>query len=145
MNNDGKGLIAFIFIPVIAIIAFLLADVFISYLENNRFKSATEDILKEVMLDDSISSDEYYEAIKYRYNKKSFNTDNLFVEVKNDIVYLENDTYFFGLLSSLKNINGKTGKIKILKNEFNVNMNSKAIIKVSAERDNDEIIFSYSK
>ena len=147
MNKLGKSDIKFILlIPLILIATLIVVDTLISYSENKRFKTITEEIIKGTMEDDNIEYSEYYDEIKKQYEKNDYDTDMLVVEANSYSVYVENEHKYFGLLSSLRNSINEKQQVKLLGITFNLRKNSKAFVKVTAKYDyNNNLIFEYEK
>lgn len=147
MNKLGKSDIKFILlIPLILIATLIVVDTLISYSENKRFKTITEEIIKGTMEDDNIEYSEYYDEIKKQYEKNDYDTDMLVVEANSYSVYVENEHKYFGLLSSLKNSINEKQQVKLLGITFNLRKNSKALVKVTAKYDyNNNLTFEYEK
>lgn len=147
MNKLGKSDIKFILlIPLILLATLIVVDTLISYSENKRFKTITEEIIKGTMEDDNIEYSEYYDEIKKQYEKNDYDTDMLVVEANSYSVYVENEHKYFGLLSSLKNSINEKQQVKLLGITFNLRKNSKALVKVTAKYDyNNNLTFEYEK
>ena len=147
MNKLGKSDIKFILlIPLILIATLIVVDTLISYSENKRFKTITEEIIKGTMEDDNIEYSEYYDEIKKQYEKNDYDTDMLVVEANSYSVYVENEHKYFGLLSSLRNSKNEKQQVKLLGITFNLRKNSKAFVKVTAKYDyNNNLTFEYEK
>lgn len=147
MNKLGKSDIKFILlIPFILLATLIVVDTLISYSENKRFKTITEEIIKGTMEDDNIEYSEYYDEIKKQYEKNDYDTDMLVVEANSYSVYVENEHKYFGLLSSLKNSINEKQQVKLLGITFNLRKNSKALVKVTAKYDyNNNLTFEYEK
>ena len=146
MNKNGKGGIIFIIlIPIFLILALIIVDTFISYMENKKFKSITESIITETMNRNDLYYDDYYDNIKRSYERNNYDTDMLLVEANDYELYVENEHNYFGLFTSLKNYTYKQGEIKIFGVTFKVKRNSKLFIKVTAKDDNGKIEFFYTK
>lgn len=145
MNNNGKSNIIFlILIPVFFIVALIIMDTFISYSENKRYKSVTEDIISEVMNNDKLDHEEYYNEIKRLYELNNYETDMLVVDANSYSVNIDNEHRYFGLFSSLTNRSGEDTIVKILGIEFNAKKSSKIRINIEARRNSyDEIEFNY--
>lgn len=147
MKNNGKSSIIFlILIPLILIVTLIIIDTIISYGVNKKFKRDTETIIKDVLTNDELNYDEYYNEIKRLYEKKNYDTERLVVESDDYNFYLENEYNYFNLFSSLKNTTNKKEYVTILGFTFKAKRNSKAFIKVNADYDNmGKIIFTYTK
>lgn len=147
MKNNGKSNIIFlILIPFILIATLIIIDTLISYGVNKKFKNDTETIIKDVLTNDELNYDEYYDEIKRLYEKKNYDIDQLVVESNDYNFYLENEYNYFNLFSSLKNTKNKKEYVTILGFTFKAKRNSKAFIKVNANYDNmGKIIFTYTK
>ena len=170
MNNKGSGKAKLILlIPILIILLLLIVDTFISFLENKKLKLDTENIIREVMNDEELYFDDYYKTIKILYEQKKYDTDNLLVDGNENELYIENEQSYFGLFTSLKTYNyitqdvkllgmnfkiiksikkidKKYGEIKILGIKFRVRRGSKAFVKVTARRiDEENIEFEYTK
>lgn len=147
MKNNGKSNIIFlILIPIILIATLIIIDTLISYGVNKKFKNDTETIIKDVLTNDELNYDEYYDEIKRLYEKKNYDIDQLVVESNDYNFYLENEYNYFNLFSSLKNTKNKKEYVTILGFTFKAKRNSKAFIKVNANYDNmGKIIFTYTK
>lgn len=147
MKNNGKSSIIFlILIPLILIVTLIIIDTIISYGVNKKFKNDTETIIKDVLTNDELNYDEYYNEIKRLYEKKNYDTERLVVESDDYNFYLENEYNYFNLFSSLKNTKNKKEYVTILGFTFKAKRNSKAFIKVNADYDNmGKIIFTYTK
>lgn len=147
MKNNGKSSIIFlILIPLILIVTLIIIDTIISYGVNKKFKNDTETIIKDVLTNDELNYDEYYNEIKRLYEKKNYDTERLVVESDDYNFYLENEYNYFNLFSSLKNTKNKKEYVTILGFTFKAKRNSKAFIKVNANYDNmGKIIFTYTK
>lgn len=147
MNKLGKSDIKFILlIPFILLATLIVVDTLISYSENKRFKTITEEIIKGTMEDDNIEYSEYYDEIKKQYEKNDYDTDMLVVEANSYSVYVENEHKYFGLLSSLRNSKNEKQQVKLLGITFNLRKNSKAFVKVTAKYDyNNNLTFEYEK
>lgn len=147
MNKLGKSDIKFILlIPFILLATLIVVDTLISYSENKRFKTITEEIIKGTMEDDNIEYSEYYDEIKKQYEKNDYDTDMLVVEANSYSVYVENEHKYFGLLSSLRNSINEKQQVKFLGITFNLRKNSKALVKVTAKYDyNNNLTFEYEK
>ncbi len=147
MNKLGKSDIKFILlIPFILLATLIVVDTLISYSENKRFKTITEEIIKGTMEDDNIEYSEYYDEIKKQYEKNDYDTDMLVVEANSYSVYVENEHKYFGLLSSLRNSINEKQQVKLLGITFNLRKNSKALVKVTAKYDyNNNLTFEYEK
>lgn len=147
MNKLGKSDIKFILlIPLILIATLIVVDTLISYSENKRFKTITEEIIKGTMEDDNIEYSEYYDEIKKQYERNDYDTDMLVVEANNYSVYVENEHKYFGLLSSLRNSKNEKQQVKLLGITFNLRKNSKSFVKVTAKYDyNNNLTFEYEK
>lgn len=145
MNNKGKSNIIFIIlIPLFIVIALLIVDTLNSYSENNRYKHITEDIIKDTMNSD-LDSTEYYDEIKRLYKLNNYEVDSLVVDANDYEVNVINEHNYFSLLTSLKKSFNETSEIKILGITFKVKKNSKSIIKVKANKIDNEIKFTYEK
>lgn len=147
MNKLGKSDIKFILlIPFILLATLIVVDTLISYSENKRFKTITEEIIKGTMEDDNIEYSEYYDEIKKQYEKNDYDTDMLVVEANSYSVYVENEHKYFGLLSSLRNSINEKQQVKLLGITFNLRKNGKALVKVTAKYDyNNNLTFEYEK
>lgn len=147
MNKLGKSDIKFILlIPFILLATLIVVDTLISYSENKRFKTITEEIIKGTMEDDNIEYSEYYDEIKKQYERNDYDTDMLVVEANSYSVYVENEHKYFGLLSSLRNSINEKQQVKLLGITFNLRKNSKALVKVTAKYDyNNNLTFEYEK
>ena len=147
MNKDGKAGILFIFlIPVFLVLALIITDTLISYMENKNFKRTSEAIITEAMNNEELEYEEYYDYIKRAYERHNYDTDRLLVEANDYEVYVENEHNYFGLFTSLRNHTYKQGEIKILGVVFKVKRNSKSFVKITAKNDlNNEIEFFYTK
>lgn len=147
MNKLGKSDIKFILlIPFILLATLIVVDTLISYSENKRFKTITEEIIKGTMEDDNIEYSEYYDEIKKQYERNDYDTDMLVVEANSYSVYVENEHKYFGLLSSLRNSKNEKQQVKLLGITFNLRKNSKAFVKVTAKYDyNNNLTFEYEK
>lgn len=146
MDKTGKSNVIFlILIPIFFIISLIIVDTFISYSENKRYKKITEQIILEVMNDDNLSIDDYYDEIKRHYEMNNFETDMLIVDASGYSVHIENEHRYFGIISSITNKDGEDEIVKILGVEFNVKKSSKAIIKIEAIKNNEEIEFNYTE
>lgn len=147
MNKLGKSDIKFILlIPFILLATLIVVDTLISYSENKRFKTITEEIIKGTMEDDNIEYSEYYDEIKKQYERNDYDTDMLVVEANSYSVYVENEHKYFGLLSSLRNSINEKQQVKLLGITFNLRKNSKAFVKVTAKYDyNNNLTFEYEK
>lgn len=147
MKNNGKSNIIFlILIPFILIATLIIIDTLISYGVNKKFKNDTETIIKDVLTNDELNYDEYYDEVKRLYEKKNYDIDQLVVESNDYNFYLENEYKYFNLISSLKNTKNKKEYVTILGFTFKAKRNSKAFIKVNANYDNmGKIIFTYTK
>lgn len=145
MNKLGKSDIKFILlIPFILLATLIVVDTLISYSENKRFKTITEEIIKGTMEDDNIEYSEYYDEIKKQYERNDYDTDMLVVEANSYSVYVENEHKYFGLLSSLRNSINEKQQVKLLGITFNLRKNSKALVKVTAKYDyNNNLTFEY--
>lgn len=145
MNKVGKSNIVFIvLIPVFIFITLVVVDTIISYSVNKKFKNVTEKIIAEVMNNEEIDYEEYYNEIKRMYSSYNYDVDMLVVDADDYKVRVDNEFSYFNLFSSLKNTNAKPMKVSILGTEFNVRKGSKAIISVEATYDsNDELVFEY--
>lgn len=145
MNNKGKSNIIFIIlIPLFIVIALLIVDTLNSYSENNRYKHITENIIKNTMNSD-LDSTEYYDEIKRLYKLNNYEVDSLVVDANDYEVNVINEHNYFSLLTSLKKSFNETSEIKILGITFKVKKNSKSIIKVKANKIDNEIKFTYEK
>lgn len=145
MNNKGKSNIIFIIlIPLFIVIALLIVDTLNSYSENNRYKHITENIIKDTMNSD-LDSTEYYDEIKRLYKLNNYEVDSLVVDANDYEVNVINEHNYFSLLTSLKKSFNETSEIKILGITFKVKKNSKSIIKVKANKIDNEIKFTYEK
>lgn len=147
MNKLGKSDIKFILlIPFILLATLIVVDTLISYSENKRFKTITEEIIKGTMEDDNIEYSEYYDEIKKQYERNDYDTDMLVVEANSYSVYVENEHKYFGLLSSLRNSINEKQQVKLLGITFNLRKNSKVLVKVTAKYDyNNNLTFEYEK
>lgn len=147
MNNNGKANGVFLLlIPVLFIITLIVVDTMFSYIENNKLKKTTENIITEVMNDSEISVEDYYEEIKKRYERNNYNTEMLVVDATDYNVYVENEHSYFGIFSSLTSKKSVESKIKIFGVTFKVKKNSVARIKVDARFNyEDEIEFEFTK
>lgn len=147
MNKLGKSDIKFILlIPFILLATLIVVDTLISYSENKRFKTITEEIIKGTMENDNIEYSEYYDEIKKQYERNDYDTDMLVVEANSYSVYVENEHKYFGLLSSLRNGINEKQQVKLLGITFNLRKNSKAFVKVTAKYDyNNNLTFEYEK
>lgn len=147
MENNGKsGILYLVLIPIIFVITLIIIDTLFSYIENKRFKTTTENIIKEVMNDNQIDDEDYFNEIKKRYNKYGYSTDMLVVEGNYKEIYLENDHNYFGLFSSIANKKRSESLVTILGLKFKIKKNSVARIKVSAMINNEgNIEFVYEK
>ncbi len=145
MNNNGKsGVVFLILIPIFFVLSLIITDTFISYNENKRYKKVTEDIITEVMNNDKLDYEEYYDEIKRLYEFNNYETDMLVVNANNYNINVDNEHRYFGIISSLTNKEGEDTQVKILGVEFNVKKGSKTIVRVEAKRNsNDEIEFNY--
>ncbi len=145
MNNKGKSNIIFIIlIPLFIVIALLIVDTVNSYSENNRYKHITENIIKDTINSD-LDSTEYYDEIKRLYKLNNYEVDSLVVDANDYEVNVINEHNYFSLLTSLKKSFNETTEIKILGITFKVKKNSKTIIKVKANKIDNEIKFTYEK
>ena len=147
MNKNGKGNIIFIIlIPVFLILTVIIVDTIIGYTQTKTYKEVTERIIKEVMNEEDINYDEYYNEIKKRYDRRGYKTDRLVVEADSFKVYVENEHVYFGLLTSFSN-KGEDIEIRLLGIEyltFKLKKNSKTVIKVEAKYNyEDELQFEY--
>ena len=163
MNNHGKGKAIFIIlIPIFIIAALIIVDTLISYLENKRFKSVTENIISETMNREDLTYDDYYDNIKRMYERNNYDVDMLYIEGNEDMLYLENSNNYFGLFTSIigynfittdvdifkgfsipmipsiKKIDAKEGEIKIFGVTFKVKKASKSFVKVTATKSDEE-------
>ena len=147
MNHNGKASSVFlVLVPIIFVLTLIVVDTMFSYLENNRLKKTTENIIREVMNDDEIIIDDYYDEIKKRYERKGYNTEMLVVEADNYNVYVENEHSYFGVFSFLTSKKNIESKVKILGVTFKVKKNSVARIKVNASFNyENELEFEYTK
>ena len=133
MNNSGKSnIIILILIPIFFIISLIIIDTFVSYNQNKIYKKTTENIIREVMTNDKLVEEEYYDEIKRLYELNNYETDNLVVDANSYLVKVDNEHSYFGIISSLTNKSGENGKIKILGIEFNVKKSSKIFVRVEA-------------
>lgn len=145
MNNKGKSNIIFIIlIPLFIVIALLIVDTLNSFSENNRYKHITENIIKDTINSD-LDSTEYYDEIKRLYKLNNYEVDSLVVDANDYEVNVTNEHNYFSLLTSLKKSFNETTEIKILGITFKVKKNSKTIIKVKANKIDNEIKFTYEK
>ena len=133
MNNDGKLNIVFIIIiPVFFILSLVIVDTFFNYTQTKKYKKITENIIKEVMNNDELSEDEYYDEIKRLYELNNYETDSLVVNANSYSLRLDNEHAYFGIISSITNRRGEDTVINILGIEFKVKKSSKVIISAEA-------------
>ena len=147
MNKTGKSYVGLILlIPLFIILVLILVDTMISYNENKRFKSVTENIITEVLNNNELTEDDYENEIKRLYERNNYETDALVVIATSYDLYVGNEHNYFGMFTSLKNHTNETGEINIFGVVFKVKKNSKAFIKVNARKDYDgNIKFEYTK
>lgn len=147
MNKSGKSSSLLIFlIPLFFIVALVIADTLISYIQNKNLKNVTEKIIQEVISDEEIEIDEYKYEIKRRYEMNNIDVDSLIVDADEYEVLVVNEHRYFGLFSSLTSKAVPETEISILGATFKVKKSSVAIINVKARTNSDnEIEFEYSK
>jgi len=145
MNNDGKSNIIFIIlIPLFFIISIIIVDTFVSYSQNKKFKIITENIIKDVMTNDELYEEDYYNEIKRLYKLNNYNTDSLVVDANEYNLRLDNEHSYFGIISSLTNRQGEDDIINILGIDFKVKKSSKVIISIEARYNyEDELEINY--
>ena len=145
MNNKGKSNIIFILLmPVFFIVTIIFVDTMVSYNTTKTYKNVTENIIREVLENDEIEYEEYYDEIKKLYEKKNYETNMLVVTANEYKVSVDNEHSYFGLLSSLTNKNGEDTQISIFGIKFNVKKGSKTSISVEAKYNyDDELVFEY--
>ena len=145
MNKNGKSNIIFVLlIPIFFIATIIVIDTIISYNTNKTYKLVTESIIKNVMENENLDYEEYYDEIKRLYELRNYETNMLTVNANEYEVIVSNEHIYFGLISSLTNPNGEDAKINILGVEFFVKKGSKTSINVEASYDyNDELVFEY--
>ena len=104
----------------------------------------TENIIYEVMNNNDLYYDEYYDEIKRLYEFNNYETDMLVVEASDYKVTIDNEHKFFGLISSLTNKTTDYTMINLLGLEFKVKKSSKITISVEAKfNSEDEIELEY--
>lgn len=147
MNKNGKSNIVFLLlIPIILVLTLIVVDTIISYTNNKSYKKITENIIKEVMSDETLDVQEYSDEIKKKYERLGYDTEMLVVEANSYDVYVENEYAYFGLFSSFSNRLGEETEIKILGVPFKVRKNSVMRLKVTASYNyGDELEFEYTK
>lgn len=134
MNNNGKSNIIFIIlIPLFFIISLIIVDTFFNFSQTKKYKIVTENIIKEVMNNEELYEDEYYNEIKRLYELNNYETDSLVVEANEYSLRIDNEHSYFGIISSLTNRQGEDTVINILGLDFNVKKSSKVIISVEAK------------
>lgn len=145
MNNNGKSnFILILLIPIFFIITLIIVDTFVSYLTNKNYKRVTENIIREVMENEDLDYEEYYDEIKRLYKINNYDTDMLAVSADEYKVTVDNEHKYFGIISSITNRSGEDAKVNILGVEFNVKKGSKISISVEAKYDyNNELVFEY--
>lgn len=147
MNNNGKASGAFLFlIPVFFVVVLIVMDTIFSYSQNKNYKNITESIIKEVMGNQELEYEEYYDEIKRLYKKKGYSTEFLVVDASSYDVYVENSHNYFGIFSSLKNTKNEGTDIVILGVTFKAKKNSVTSLKVNARFNyDDELEFEYTE
>lgn len=139
MNNNGKSKIAFlILIPIFFVVSLLIVDTFVNYTQNKKFQNITEKIIRDVMNNDELYEEDYYSEIKRLYELNNYETNHLVVEVDGNIVKVDNEYNYFGIISSLTNKSGESTEIKILGVKFRVKKGSKIIVRVEAKYNYDD-------
>lgn len=149
MNNNGKGNIIFILlIPVFIICVLVIVDTIISYTQTKTYKEVTERIIKEVVENEELTYEDYYDEIKRSYERRGYKTERLVVEADEYKIYVENEHVYFGLFTSV----GKQGEeveftfFNIEYLTFKLKKNSKTFIKLEATLDeNNKLEFEYIK
>ena len=138
MNNNGKSNIIFlILIPVFFLVSLVIVDTFNSYTQNKRFKVITKKIIKDVMTNDELYEDEYFDEIKRLYELNNYETDSLVVDANEYSLSLDNEHSYFGIISSLTNKHGADTNINILGIDFRAKKSSKVVIRSEARYNND--------
>lgn len=147
MNNKGKSSIVFLaLIPLFFVISIIILDTLFSYVENNKFKKVTENVISEVINNDELDKEDYYMEIKKTYENRGYETEMLVVEVDNNNIYVENEHTYFGFFSSFSNIKGDEIEKNILGITFKVKKNSVSRIKINTYISHDgKIEFEYTK
>lgn len=141
MNNNGKSNIIFlILIPAFFIVSLIVVDTFVSYIQNKKFKNITEEIIREVMSNDELYEDEYYDEIKRLYEFNNYDTDDLVVDADGYSVRVDNEYNYFGIISSLTNKRGEDTDVNIFGIKFRVKKSSKVIVSVEAKYNYDDEI-----
>jgi len=145
MNNSGKSNIIFlILIPLFFIISLVIVDTFVSFSQTKKYKMITENIIKEVMTNDELYLDEYYDEIKRLYELNNYETDSLVVDANEYSLRIDNEHSYFGIISSLTNRHGEETIINIFGTNFRVKKSSKVIINVEAKYNyEDELEINY--
>lgn len=145
MNKYGKGNAIFIIlIPVFAIFGLILVDTIIGYNQEKNYKKFSLDVIRDVMTNEEMSYDEYYDEIKRIYEFNGYETDNLVVDANEYQVYVENEHLYYGLFSSLFG-NGKEELVKLFGLiDFKLKKSSRVFVKIEASYNyNDELEFKY--
>ena len=145
MKSNGKSNIIFlILIPIFLIISLIIVDTFVSYAENKKYRGITENIIKDVMSNEELYEEDYYNEIKRLYELNNYETDSLVVDGDSYSLRIDNEHSYFGIISSLTNRSAEDTVIKILGIDFKVKKSSKVIISAEARynyEDELEIIF----
>ena len=104
----------------------------------------TENIIKEVVNNDDLYYEEYYEEIKRLYELNNYETDRLIVEADDYSILVENEHAYYGVFSSIFG-NGEEEIVKLFGIiDFKAKKGSKTIVKVEATYSEDnEIEFEY--
>ena len=145
MNNSGKGNIIFvILIPLFVILGLIIIDTIIGYNQENNYKKFSENVIKDVINNENISFEEYYDEIKRIYEFNGYETDNLVVDASDYMVYVENEHLYYGVFSSLFG-NGKEELVKLFGLiDFKLKKSSRVFVKIEASYNyNDELEFKY--
>ena len=145
MNKNDKGSIIFILlIPIFLIISLVVIDTLINYTVEKNYKRVTENIIKDIITDEEIYYDEYYEKIKKLYELEGYETEMLIVDANEYDFYLENEHKYHGLFSSLFGV-GEVENVKLFGIlDFRMKKASKTIIKLNITIDEEENIqFEY--
>ena len=138
MKSSGKSNIIFlILIPLFFIISIIIVDTFVSFSQNKKFKKITENIIKDVISNDEIYEDDYYNEIKRLYQLNNYKTDNLVVDYNGYSLRIDNEHSYFGIISSLTNKRGEDTIINLFGIDFKVKKSSKVIISVEAKYNYD--------
>lgn len=146
MKNNKSSVVFLMLIPFFFIGTLIVFDTIFNYVENKKFKNITETIIRDIITNDDIDKDEYYEEIKKGYERNNYETDMLIVDVGYKDIYLENEHEYFGVFSSLFGRKGTEVDVEIFGITFRVKKSSVARINVTASENYDgELEFLYTE